>query len=329
MSYIDMVNTLDNDFINKQYGSFRELLGLSKMSEKKKAELRNSIRHFNTRLKLTNEADTRYDFENLPPKINKRVLKRALQFTGHVIFFELGEDLIALRGGYTDDPDLYGEYDKGLVYGQGGFVKEVNLATTMKPDYGNAIYVRENHYDIPFQMFVDDYAYDIADCLLTLETERRHLKNPDIPVYKESLKESVRKFEDAIDNNERYIGIQCKLDPSEFDMKARSVSAPDCQSITALTEWYYNQFYTLAGIKTNAEVDKKANLLYDEVHQYDDAANMHESLLDSLEEDIDKVNKRFGTNIKVVKYSERQTGEAESIKGSTIRYAGSNGGDTL
>lgn len=329
MSYIDMVNVLDNDFVNKTYGSFRELLGLSNLPEKKKAEIRNTMTYFNTRMRLTSDSNTRYMLEGLPDTIPERIPKRAIQMTGHCIFFEMGEDLFALRGGYTDEPDMYGEYDKGLVYGQGGFVKEVNLSTTLKPDYGNAVYVRENAYDIPFQMFVDDYAYAIADCMLTLETERRLLKHPDILVYKESLKDSVRKFEDAIDNNERYIGIQCKLDPSEFDVKARSVSAPDCQSITALTEWYYNQFYTLAGIKTNAEVDKKANLLYDEVHQYDDAANMHEMLLDQLEEDIDKVNSKFGTHIKVKKFSERQTGEAESMKGSNIRYAGIKGGKAL
>ena len=45
--------------------------------------------------------------------------------------------------------------------------------------------------------------------------------------------------------------------------------------------------------------------------------------------DIDKVNKRFGLNIQVEKTSERQTGEAEAMKGSTVRYAGSKGGDTL
>lgn len=325
MSYIDMVNLMDTNFLSESLKN----LNLKEMSERKKAGIRNTRTMFNTRIRLTNEADTRYRFKNLPDTVCERVLKQALQFTGHVIFFEMGEDVFALRGGYTDMPDMYGEYDKGIVYGQGGFIKEVDLATTLKRDYGNAVYVRENHYNIPFQLFVDEYAYNIADCLLTLETERRLLKHPDVLVYKESLKESVRKFEDAIDNNERYIGIQCKLDPSEFDIKARSVSAPDCQSVTALTEWYYNQFYTLAGIKTNAEVDKKANLLYDEVHQYDDAANLHEILLDSLEEDIDKVNKRFGLNIQIEKNSERQTGEAESMKGSNIRYAGIKGGKAL
>ena len=148
-----------------------------------------------------------------------------------------------------------------------------------------------------------------------------YLENIDIAVYKESMKDSVKAYEKAIDNNEHFIGIQCKLDPSEFSISARNISAADCQSITALTEWYYNQFYTLAGIKTNAEVDKKANLLYDEVHQYDDAANMHENLLDALEEDIDKVNKRFGLNIEIEKTSERQTGEAEPMNGSNIKYS--------
>lgn len=325
MSYIDMLNLMDTNFLSQTL----EQLNLADMSERKKAKIRNTTTMFNTRIRLTNDADTRYRFKNLPDTVCERVLKQALQFTGHVIFFEEGEDIFALRGGYTDMPDRYGEYDKGIVYGQGGYVKDVDLATTLKRDYGNAVYVRENHYNIPFQLYVDEFAYAIADCMLTLETERRLLKHPDIPVYKESMKEAVKAYEKAIDNNEHYIGIQCKLDPSEFDLKARSVSAPDCQAITSLIEWYYNQFYTLAGIKTNAEVDKKANLLYDEVHQYDEAADMHENLLDALEEDIDKVNKRFGLNIEIEKTSERQTGEAEAMKGSTVRYAGSKGGDTL
>lgn len=324
--YLDMVNLMDNNFLSNAL----ESLNLNVLSERKKAAIRNSIQMFNTRIRLTSDADTRYRIKNLPDTIPERVVKQALQFTGHVIFFEMGEDIFALRGGYTDMPDMYGEYDKGLVYGQGGFVKDVDLATTLKRDYGNAVYVKENHYNIPFQIFVDEYAYAIADCLLTLETERRLLKHPDIITYKEANKDSVKKYEEAIDNNERYIGIQCKLDPSEVDVKVRNVAAADCQAITSLTEWYYNQFYTLAGIKTNAEVDKKANLLYDEVHQYDEAANMHEMLLDQLEEDIDKVNKRFGLNIEIEKMSERQTGAAEPMKGSTIKYASqAKGGDTL
>ena len=292
-------------------------LGGNKKNRKKLADFKNLISFQIVFKRLCEDALNRYDFENLPSTLSKRVILQSLIWHANVIFFEKEDGIFALPGAPSGEYNVYGEPAGAEVYSLNGYFNEpVKLyipgsdesSFLLKSDYMNnsetkGVIVWENKQRFPFINSVLYYAERISDTLRTLDVCRENIKTPQIFFCEESVKSSVERFLEERNSNLSAIistGVfeVDKVKTVPIDPKGTALS-----DVTALIEWYENKFRELCGLDNNGQIDKKGeNLIQDEVDINDEYTELGvDKCIETISECLKNVNKIFGTNISVKK----------------------------
>lgn len=297
--------------------AIQDIINSSKTPQKTLAKYKNNFQFINTFMRMLNLAMHRYEVKGLPDTIKERPLKRALLHHGNIIFFEENGGLFALPGGGMSDVNIYGEPGNAWIYGMNGYNKELKLAIpggadasllrksisgqTM-PESKKGVYVRENYMNFPFVNYCMEYAEAIADTMRTLDIVRKNIKNPYVITAEQSIINTIKAFFNKRDNNEEYI-LSSGVFPADKIKMLPLDQNPECVKIsTDLIEWYWNMFFELCGFNSNSNPDKKAQLTTVEVNSNNDIIALQaEQVVECLNEDLELVNKLYGTNITVEK----------------------------
>ena len=166
------------------------------------------------------------------------------------------------------------------------------------------------------------YAERIADCLRTLDVNRKWLKRPFIPVGEDSIIPSVIKMLDSIEKNDDIVPVDTGvMDIDKFDMRPVDVSSDTINSIVSLCEWYENKFREICGIENNGQVDKKGeNVIKAEVQTNDEYTDLSvDRIIPVMQHYIDNVNAMCGTSITVERKAKetdnsQEEGDVKDVK---------------
>lgn len=294
----------------------------SSMTVKKMAKYKNEVEFMNVYASLVNEALDRYSFTDLPDTVNERVLIESLLWYGSVGFFVKDNNVLALPGMPTKSYTLYGDPTAMIVHGRNGFTQEIPLyipngddSVTVRTSTdgtaskeGTGVWVRENKMAFPFVNYCIEYADKIADTLRTLDTTRLNIKRPYAVVAEDSIINSVKSFFNKRDANEEYIISSGVFPADKIKLLPFDSNPENLRDCTMLIEWYYNQFRQLEGMRAPSTVDKKAQVSVPELNRDEDvSANKKESVTDYLQSQLDFVNEKLGTSMRVKSNVEEDT----------------------
>lgn len=293
----------------------------SGMTSKKLAKYKNQVEFMNVYASLVNEALERYKFEGLPDTVNERVLRESLLWYGSVGFFMKEGQVIALPALPTASYTLYGDPTQMIAHGRNGYVDTIKLfipngddsslvrqsTNGVAPKDGTGCWVRENMLAFPFINYCIEYADKIADTLRTLDTTRMNIKRPYVVVAEESIINSVKSFFNKRDNNEEFIVNSGVFPADKINLLPFDTNPENLRDCTMLIEWYYAQFRQLEGIKSPSTVDKKAQVSVPELNRDEDISNVKQDCVtDYLQSQLDFVNEKLGTSIRVVSNTESE-----------------------
>lgn len=284
---------------------------------KKLAKYKNNREFINVFARLVNDALNRFTFRGLPETVSERVLQQALLYYGNVIFFEKGNNLLALPGGASTDFNIYGDPKNAFVWGRNGYNQEISLyipggensafvregisGQTMPRDY-IGVYVRENRLNFPMIEYCIEYADAIADTMRTLDVVRENIKQPYIITAEESIIPSVKQFFKQRANNETYIISSGIFPADKINLLPFDVNDSNLKNATGLVEWYLTQFYSIIGVQTRNNPDKKAQISVEEIEGDTESTELQiDKVIDCLQMHLDIVNRCFGSNITVEK----------------------------
>lgn len=313
-----------------------------KMNKHKLAKYKNDIAFQNIFMQnLSLASDCRYKVEGILPTMSQRVIRDSMIWHGGVEFFEKEDNLFALPAVPTGDgfningdPGACWTFSKNGVFDEevknylpgsdkAAFLKEMTTGKQTGKTHG--CYVYENYRRYPFINVVMFYSEKIADTYRTLDVCRKNIKNPYIITAEESVVPTVKKYFEDRDNNEDYIISSGIFDATKVSVVPLVVNSDNLSSCIEMIEWYENKYRELNGIDSNSQIDKKGeNLISDEVN----VNNMFTELslqkcLDCMNEQMDEVNKIFGTHMKFVKvYEEKEDGSTEDLQGDKNGNAG-------
>ena len=298
------------------------VLGQEQKTARKLAKFKNSISFQNIFVRLVNKALARYDIEDYPDTVNGRVLRMSLLYHGSVGFFEHEGAVLALPALPNANVTLYGDYKSMFVYGRNGFNEEIPIYVpggaesqlVNKPVGGAAlsnkprgVWMRENPQVFPFVLHCLDYAEKLSDAYRVLDINRHHMKVPYMIVADEQVLPTVKKTMETIDDNVNYI-VSSGIFPVDRVNVIPTQTSPDTlKSTTDLIEWYWNDFDSLCGKNSNANPDKKERLLVDEVNANNETTKSGKAdFLDYLQEQLDFVNEKLGTKMRVVELGKEE-----------------------
>lgn len=300
---------------------------------KKLNKFKNYMEFINWFAHLLEIGTNRYHITGLPDTMDERVMLQSFLWYGAVTIFEKDNAVIALPSAPTNDFNLYGNPGYAWVWGANGYNERIKLelpngkdAITTKGfdknmgDTGTGIFVRETKTMRPFVNYTISYANEIADTMRTISQQRRHFKRPYVITAQEEVVNTVKKFFKDADENEEFIVGTGVFPVDKVGVVPITVSADEVQAMKDLVEWYLNQYRERCGIQNNENIDKKANLIADELHTNDEAtATCVGEIVDYLNEQFEQVNSKFGLNIKaeVQNYGEKEQSILTDTDGET------------
>lgn len=299
---------------------------------KKLNKFKNYMEFINWFAHLLEMATNRYEFTGLPDTMDERILLQAFVWYGAVTVFEKDNAIIALPSAPTNDFNLYGNPGYSWVWGANGYNERIKLelpngkdAITTRGfdknmgDTGTGIFIRETKTMRPFINYTISYAHEIADTMRTISLQRRHFKRPYVITAQEEVVNTVKKFFKDADENEEFIVGTGVFPVDKVGVVPITVTADEVQAMKDLVEWYLNQYRERCGIQNNENIDKKANLIADELHTNDEATEASVSqIVDYLNEQLEQVNTKFGLNIRAeVKNNGDKEEQEQSVFGDT------------
>lgn len=240
----------------------------------------------------SNIAITRYDWKNLPRGVSERLLNIGLYTYGSVAFFEhdtLG--LTALPCSANQYNILY-EPTEVTVFGYGYSRQLQDLST-----FG---FIRSSPSGVPLAISVYDYVKRMCDILRSIDVIAQRMKRPYVFICDEKQRLTYQNlFKNIKDNEEIILGLKdFPLDKAHIDI----APLPSTQGLDKLWESYQRYEGLLSarlGIN-NIDNSKRERLLQDEVNANNMNIEMsNEVNIKQLTLDIQQVNKKFNTDIKV------------------------------
>lgn len=323
---------------------FGQLIDIMQTTPGKKfAKMKNNIEFMNWYNLLERYAQYRYELEGLPETVNERVLKQALIWYGSCAFFDKDDNLICLPARATQDFNVYGDPCFAWVYGRNGYNEKISLhisgqdesafvtkGINTPPHKGKGVFVRENYKMYPFANYIYSYAWKLTDTARTIDTERFHLKRPYIITAKEEVVPTVKKFMEKTADNEEYIVSTGIFDAADVNALPITLPTGALKETEELQDWYINQFLTLCGLNNNQDSNKKERLIVDEVNANNESIDTNiQPMIEYLQEQIDFVNKIYGTNITVKAMKEEFEDEQDILTGDNGQdRTGSVSGDS-
>ena len=239
-------------------------------------------------------------WENLPDSIDEEFLNTSLFIDGMVTFFEKDGKLYALNCGLGGKINEYYE------------PTELILAN---PVLGSATFTRDKDCVVMFNTKADKEAITgirglyplihqtatlLADNIVSINCAQINTRVQALVV----ADSTAQKNSAELVMKELYSGKPFKvLEDTMIDkIKVNPITANPAANITELVElhqYIIANFYNNIGIKTNYQM-KKERLITDEINSLNDfLAVSLDSMLSARTAAVDKINKMFGTNIKV------------------------------
>lgn len=264
---------------------------------------------------LLQKAMNIFDYQNLPPTIEKFYLELSLLMNGTVGIIRHDDELIAVRGGYSGTPNIYGIGEK-YTYAQ----NKVNGTRDVDIDI---VVGRNNILGLPFYPIIEYCSSKMTDIDTSIDIAIINTRMTNIiGVQNEAQKKQVDILLDKMTAGQYTSVVDDKLIENGLSINKMLDRGDVSDKISILLqarEDFLSQYLYEIGIALDGKA-KKAQLISDELQGYEDYSAI--GVDDMLAERIimcDKINEMFGTDITVSlkKYCQSEERiENKSVDGS-------------
>ena len=252
-------------------------------------------------------AENVFEFKNLPEFIDVSFLNKNLLRKGSVAFFEEQDlGLIALPYNTFGSLDVYGRPDKIEVFAENSFRRKLN-----KDEY---VLMYDNNGRYPLYLDICQMAERIALCVRTIDINMIHQRTPRLWKTSQDKLLSVKRTINDIDAMEEDVISYESLDIE--DLNAVLAPAPYVSDkIDLHLRELWSEFFRLIGV-ANLQEQKRERVIVDEMvaSQGGTIASRY-SRFEPRKNAVEKINKKFNTNIEVSYYDGEPSTESEDIEG--------------
>lgn len=244
--------------------------------------------------RLFNFINPMFEYDNLPDTIPREYLELLIQQNGYVTIAKVNDKLYALRG------ELGGEYNEYYLPTISVCANPyLKLSKTYKIDEDCVIIRNDVLYEGLYD-YVRKYAELLSECDITI---KYGLYNARIPFVasaeddntKESFDEFYKKIVDGADFG---IPVQTPL-MNALKVEKTENTQSHIKDIMEIKQYYLASFYNELGLNANYNMKREAINENESAMNDDILIPSIDTMLKCREEDVEKVNNMFGTNIKV------------------------------
>lgn len=243
---------------------------------------------------MFNRTQSMFTYDGLPDTIPQRVLELYLQINGNCCFYEHKDDLYVFTGGLGGEPDVY---YMPTVYTIAN--PALKIGKSLKIDKDCVVIPNDSFYLGLLPMF-EKYAAAITETELSIDIATVNSRIIDLISAPDdrTLKSAIKYLEDIRDGKPGVVG-----ENSFFDgLRAQPYGNTGNRCLTDLIELNQYQkasWFNELGLNANYNM-KRESLNSSESQLNNDALlPLIDDMLRQREIGIDKVNKMFGTNIRV------------------------------
>ena len=240
-----------------------------------------------------------FKWDGLPDTVDERFLELALYDLGYCLYFNdeiLGN--LALTCTIGGRLDVYRVPILRRAYATNGYNKLCS-----KKD---SVLIFNNYLHTPTSLTIDLFARRLYEIERAIDVNVKAQKTPTLILSSEQQRLTMKNLYMQYDGNEPFIFGDKNMD---FDgIKSLKTDAPFvADKLQILKRQIWNEALTFCGIE-NSNQDKKERLVADEVgSNYGNIEAQRNVMLNMRREAAEKINKMFGTNIKVNFRSDLQT----------------------
>lgn len=246
-------------------------------------------------------AENVFEFKNLPEFIDVSYLNKQLLRKGSVAFFEEdGLGLIALPYNVVGNLDVYGRPNRIEVFGDNSFHRIL--------DRDEYIIMYDNNGRYPLYLDICQMAERIALCVRTEDVNILHQRTPRVWKTSKDKELSLKNAINEIDSMQENVIAYESLDIED----ANVILAPApyvTDKIDAHVKELWAEFFRLIGV-ANLQEQKRERVIVDEmVASQGGTIASRFSRFEPRKEAIEKINKKFNTDIQVQYYDGEPTSE--------------------
>lgn len=246
---------------------------------------------------FSNLALNRFKWENLPKGLESRHIEKALFEFGQCAFVDDKEvGLICLGCSNTGGYNVYGEPTELLLTGV-GYAKNFKLSEVER--------ILNNDCIVPTKFHVEYYTNKIYEIDKAIHKNLQQQKRPYIIATDKDTQLTMNNIMKKIKDDEQEIYVDKRLDNGgNVGINVLNTNSPYLiDKFQQMKNDLMCEFLTVMGLNnTNANNNKKERLLVDEVNINNGEILMHLDVdFKNRLEACERINKRYGTNIKVSK----------------------------
>lgn len=257
----------------------------------KQAGWRNRIAVDHYYNQLLNLALSCFEWTNLPDEIDERYLELTLCSEGKIAYFNddvMGD--IVMKYAENAQPNIYNNPTRIHAYSHTGYSRML--------DYGEFEPIYNNYSRTPIIFDLKWYAEKLAEIDRTIDINVMTQKTPVLLKVDQNTKFSLTNMFQQYQGNTPLIVADRSLDME--GIQVMKLDAPFiAESLNDLKASIMNEALTMLGID-NSNLNKKERLLTNEVvTNLGNVMAMRYTRLDARREAVERINKKFGTNIEV------------------------------
>lgn len=254
----------------------------------------------------------KYDFKNNPFNFNSTMIEAGFIFQNGVSCFLCDSGIFILPARPSNILNVYGEPTKIIfTTANGKFLapkNEINIINVLekinildKNNFNKGIYQKDFKSLYCLIFAISHYARKIADKEVALEILTQRLKSPFTIVCDKEEINSIKKYIDAINNNdELIIATKGQTLSKELEVVNNNFNPDLVMSMKQSILFDINEFIEFIGINTDPNPDKAERKLVDELNANNVLTSLQlKARLDSRKELCDKIKKVFDIDIDV------------------------------
>ena len=242
-------------------------------------------------------------FDGLPDTVNETYFKYCLFCNGKSVFFEAEGKLLALNGNYSGDPDVYYIPQKVIVTNptlKKSYLMERDTECVVVYCTETDVYNQVSEFGGLYTLLCRT-ATMLADSDLSINVAQKNKRLINV------LAAEDQKTKDAIDvvvrkqyEGEPYaVVMKSLIDNVQSVPIAEKSSNNDIMQLIESHQYILSHFYESLGLQTHDQM-KKERLITAEINDNDSIAKLNiDNILDTIQDGLDKVNAKYGTEITV------------------------------
>lgn len=244
--------------------------------------------------KTLNKTQQIFDYKNLPETIPKRNLELILQRFGYGIVTKVNDKLYCFYGGLGGVPNEYYEPTEAII--NNPYLK---FSKNLKIDE-ECILIRNDSMRLGLYPLIERYSYlqaqtDISFKFMAVNSRVGYILN----VKNDTEKESAEKFLEDVEKGTKLGVLESIFGDDGVDVYNNTLTPNLIQHLVELRQYNEGTFLQEIGVQSAFNMKREAINEAESTLSTDILFPLIDDMLEQRQQAIDKINAKYGTNIKV------------------------------